>query len=359
MSASVPVAAPPTVPPKSDSDVLAPLQLLLGDEEFLIARAVAEIVAAAKSAYPDCEVTDVVGNEVTSGRWAQLLSPSLFGEHRVLVVRQAHEIGKDSGAALQGWIAALPAGLVLVIGHAGGNRGKALVTSLKSANARVVACGKLTGARDRLMFVRSELRRFGARISGAASEHSPDDSPEAVARAIVQTVGAGLRELSAACRQLVVDTGGEVTMAAVRRYYHGKADVTGFAVADAVMVGDTAGALESLRWAISVGVDPVLVADALADGVRSIARVSSGGQGNAHQRSAYQLAGALGMPPWKVERAQRQARGWTPTALADAMQQAAQANSAVKGGGNDRVYALERAVLAMTRLRGRVDRGPG
>jgi DNA polymerase-3 subunit delta len=343
--------------PRNPETQLAPLQLLLGDEEFLVARAVAEIVAATKSAHPDCEVTDVVGSEVTSGQWAQLLSPSLFGEHRVLVVRQAHEIGKDSAAALQDWVAAIPPDLVLVIGHAGGNRGKALVAALKGAGARVVACGKLTGYRDRLAFVRAELRRFGGRLSVPASGYSAEDSPEAVAGAIVATVGAGLRELSAACHQLVADTGGDVTMAAVRRYYSGKADVTGFVVADAVMVGDTAGALESLRWAISIGVDPVLVADALADGVRSVARVSSAGRdgtakGDAGGRgNAYQLAGALGMPPWKVERAQRQARGWTLTALADAMQQAARVNSAVKGGGNDRVYALERAVLAMTRLR--------
>ncbi|MGH3545551.1 MAG: DNA polymerase III subunit delta [Mycobacteriales bacterium] len=323
-----------TAPPISETDALAPLQLLLGDEEFLVARAIAQIVQAGKAAHSGCEITDVVGSEVTPGQWAQLLSPSLFCEHRVLVIRQAHELGKDSTAVLLGWISELPAELVLVISHAGGNRGKALVTSLKAAGARVVPCGKRIAHRDRLAFVRSELRRFGGRVS--------DD----VVSAIVSTVGAGLRELSAACHQLVADTGGDVSAAAVRRYYHGKADVTGFAVADAVMVGDTAAALEALRWAISVGVDPVLVADALADGVRTVARVSSAGRG-----SAYQLAGALGMPPWKVKRAQRQARGWDGAALAGAMQQAAKVNSAVKGGGHHRVYALERAVLAMTSLR--------
>src|SRR5262249_2919076 len=45
---------------------------------------------------------------------------------------------------------------------------------------------------------------------------------------------------------------------------------------------------------------------------------------------------ALGMPAWKVERAQRQARGWTPDALVDAMRVAADCNAAVKGGSEDR-----------------------
>jgi DNA polymerase-3 subunit delta len=113
------------------------------------------------------------------------------------------------------------------------------------------------------------------------------------------------------------------------------------------MVGDTAGALEALRWALSVGVDPVPIADALADGVRTVARVSGGGRGN-----AYQLASSLGMPPWKVERAQRYARGWTPRGLASAMQVAAAVNGEVKGGADDRVFALERAVMAIAEARG-------
>ena len=83
--------------------------------------------------------------------------------------------------------------------------------------------------------------------------------------------------------------------------------MSGFTVADAAMVGDVPAALEALRWALHVGVDPVPIADALADGVRTVARVASAGRGN-----AYQLASSLGMPAWKIERAQRQARGWTP-----------------------------------------------
>src|SRR6185312_13911691 len=151
-----------------------------------------------------------------------------------------------------------------------------------------------------------------------------------------------LRELVAACSQLIADTGGRIDATTVARYYKGRAEVSGFTVADAVMVGDTAAALEALRWAMHVGVDPVPIADAIADGVRTVARVAAAGTGN-----AYQLAGSLGMPPWKVERAQRQARGWTPDALVDAMRVAAECNAAVKGGSDDRGYALERAVFAV------------
>jgi DNA polymerase-3 subunit delta len=164
---------------------------------------------------------------------------------------------------------------------------------------------------------------------------------------IVEAVGNDLRELASVCSQLVADTGGSIDVDAVTRYHRGRAEVTGFTVADAAMVGDVAGALEALRWALSVGVDPVPIADALADGVRSVARVSGAGRGN-----AYQLASTLGMPPWKVERAQRQGRGWSADGLAAAMRVAAGVNGEVKGGADDRVYALERAVLAITEARG-------
>jgi DNA polymerase-3 subunit delta len=183
-------------------------------------------------------------------------------------------------------------------------------------------------------FVRSEVRRLGASCSDDAAD------------ALLAAVGNDLRELAAACAQLVADTGGRLTAETIARYYRGRAEVSGFTVADAAMVGDVAGALEALRWALHVGVDPVPIADALADGVRTVARVASAGRGN-----AYQLASTLGMPAWKIERAQRQSRGWTADGLVTAMHAAAACNAEVKGGADNRAYALERAVFAMVAAR--------
>jgi DNA polymerase-3 subunit delta len=64
------------------------------------------------------------------------------------------------------------------------------------------------------------------------------------------------------------------------------------------------------------------------------------------------VANTLGLPPWKVERAQRQARGWSPESLAQAMRIAAVCNADVKGGVEDRGYALERAVFDLVSARG-------
>jgi DNA polymerase-3 subunit delta len=98
---------------------------------------------------------------------------------------------------------------------------------------------------------------------------------------------------------------------------------------------------------MQLGVPHVLVADALADAVRTIARVSGAGRGNPNQ-----LAGELGMPPWKIRKAQGQSRGWNPDGLATAMRVVARLNAEVKGVAADPGYALERAVLEVAAAKG-------
>jgi DNA polymerase-3 subunit delta len=132
----------------------------------------------------------------------------------------------------------------------------------------------------------------------------------------------------------------------VRAYHTGRAEVTGFAVADLAVVGNIAGALEALRHALAVGVPSVVVADALADGVRSIARVAGAGRGD-----PYALAKRLAMPPWKVKRAQGQARGWTEAGVRRALGVVAELNADVKGAAADAEYSLDRAVRALAQAR--------
>jgi DNA polymerase-3 subunit delta len=312
----------------------APLVLVLGDEDLLVARAVAHAVDAAREVDPVADVLDHEASALSPGEMAEMLSPSLFGGRRVLVVRSGQDARKDLVAALLAYAEAPDPEVSLVVTHSGGAKGKALADGLKSAGATVVAAAKLTRHRDRVEFVRAEMRRLGGRCTDDAAE------------ALLAAVGNDLRELASACSQLIADTDGRIGADTVARYYRGRAEVSGFTVADAAMVGDVPAALEALRWALHVGVDPVPIADALADGVRTVSRVASAGRGN-----AYQLASSLGMPAWKVERAQRQARGWTPDGLVDAMRAAADCNAEVKGGADDRGYALERAIFAVAAAR--------
>lgn len=313
---------------------LAPILLVLGDEELLAARAVSDAVDAARAVDPGADVREYEAGSLTPGEIAEMLSPSLFGGRRVLVLRNGQDVRKDLATALLAYAKSPDPEVTLVVTHLGGAKGKAFADGLRSAGATVVSAAKLKRDSDRIAFVRNEIRRHGG-------ECGPD-----AAAALLAAVGNDLRELAAACSQLVADTDGRIRTETVARYYRGRAEVSGFTVADAVMVGDASGALEALRWALHVGVDPVPIADAIADGVRTVARVASAGRG-----SPYQLASSLGMPAWKIEKAQQRARGWTGEGLADAMRAAAECNAAVKGGAEDRGYALERAIFAVTAAR--------
>ena len=313
---------------------LPPILLVLGDEELLATRAVTEAVARAREVDPDVDVREYQAGTLTVGEIAEMLSPSLFGGRRVLVLRSGQDARKDLSTALLAYAKNPDPDVQLVVLHLGGAKGKAFADGLRAAGATVVPAMKLKGDRERAAFVRDEIRRNGGKCTPDAAD------------ALVAAVGNDMRELAAACSQLLADTDGRISADTVARYYRGRAEVTGFTVADATMIGDVPGALEALRWALHVGVDPVPIADALADGVRTVARVAAAGRG-----SPFQLAKTLGMPAWKIEKAQVRARGWTPEGLVEAMRVAAECNAAVKGGADDRAYALERAVFSVAAAR--------
>ncbi len=311
-----------------------PLHLILGGEELLVDRSVAAIVQAARACAgtDDVPVDHLRAGDVSTNELAELLSPSLFADERVVVLEAADEAGKDAAALIDSAAADLPPGTVLVVVHSGGGRAKALAAQLRERGAHIHQCAKIAKAGERAAFVRAEFRALNIKA---------DDE---TVGALLDAVGSDIRELASACSQLVADTGGAVDANAVRRYHSGKAEVTGFDIADKAVVGDIAGSTEALRWAMSRGVAHVLIADALAEAVHTIARVRplSGG--------AHRLAGELGMPPWRIEKAQKQARRWTPDRIATAIRLVAALNADVKGAAADPNYALENTVRKVAQL---------
>jgi DNA polymerase-3 subunit delta len=309
--------------------------LVVGDEPVLVDRAIRDTVTSLRARDPEAEVVTIVAEALPATDLSVVLSPSLFGDRQVVVMRDLQDLSSDDGKRLAAALSDLPAEIAVILVHAGGQKGRALLKSLGEVAGSRIDCPKLTKYRDRLDFVRAEITRAGGTTT------------EGAARALLDGVGSDLSGLAMACAQLVADTGGRVDADAVLRYYATPAEVSGFAVADAAVDGDPAAALAQLRWALATGVSPVLVTSALASGVRQIARVASAGRG---ARPA-DLARDLGMPSWKVERVQRQARGWRPEGIAAALAAVADADAAVKGAGVDPAYALERAVLTVTAAR--------
>ncbi|MEU4683346.1 DNA polymerase III subunit delta [Streptomyces xinghaiensis] len=314
-------------------DPLAPVTLAVGQEELLLERAVREVIAAARAADADTDVRDLTPDVLQPGTLAELTSPSLFAERKVVVVRNAQDLSADTVKDVKAYLGSPAEEITLVLVHAGGAKGKGLLDAARKAGAREISCPKMTKPADRLSFVRGEFRAAGRSAT-----------PEAC-QALVDALGSDLRELASACSQLAADVDGPIDDAVVARYYTGRAEASSFTVADRAVEGRAAEALEALRWSLSTGVAPVLITSALAQGVRAIGKLASAPRG----ARPGDLARELGMPPWKIDRVRQQMRGWSADGVSEALRAVAEADGAVKGGGADPGYALEKAVVAVAR----------
>ncbi|AQA04516.1 DNA polymerase III subunit delta [Mycobacterium sp. MS1601] len=310
------------------------LHLILGEEELLVERAITAVLAQARklAGTRDVPVDRLRAGEVSTSELAELLSPSLFADERVVVLEAAAEAGKEAVALIASVAGELPEGTMLVVVHSGGGRAKALAGQLKDLGAEVHPCAKITKPGERVDFVRREFRALRVKVD------------EDTVNALIDAVGSDVRELASACSQLVADTDGRVDAASVRRYHSGKAEVKGFDIADKAVLGDVQGAAEALRWAMLSGEPRVVLADALAEAVHTIARVGplSG--------DPYRLASELGMPPWRIQKAQKQSRRWSRDGVADAIRLVAALNADVKGAAADADYALEAAVRKVAEI---------
>jgi DNA polymerase-3 subunit delta len=319
-----------------------PVTLIVGEEELLVERAVSAVLAnavqassGASGADSSPDVHEVAAAGLAAGELTALTAPSLFGGGCLVVVRAVQDAAKDVAAELIRLAASPAPDVTLVITHAGGARNKALLTDLAAAGARRVDCPVVKRFGDRMDFLRAEFSRAGRKADDGGL------------RALLDAVGTDLRDLAAACSQLAADTTGVIGQETVARYYRGRAEATGFSVADRACEGSLTAALEQLRWALATGTSPVLISSALASGLRTLGLVGSVGRG----LSPNALAADLGLPPWKIDKARQQLRGWTAAGLATAHAAVAEADAQVKGEAASAGYALERAITTIVACR--------
>ena len=317
-----------------------PLVLITGPESILAERALASVVSELRVTAPDLEVVRLQAATYEAGSLRVHASPSLFGGEKAMVVLDLDEAPDELQTDLLAFLAAPEPDITLVVTHKSGQRGKKVLDTLKKGGARVVEAPAIKSDRDKSDFAMHEFRAARRRAS-----------PEAV-RALIEAVGKDLRELAAACQQLISDTTGVIDEVLVEKYHGGKVEATGFRVADAAIAGNSGEALRLLRHAIATGVDPVPIVAVLAQQLRQLVRVGFAGRG----RSA-DVARDLGMAPWQVDKARRALSGWDSEALARSIQAVAAADFEVKGGGRDPVYAVERAILTITHERRSGGRG--
>lgn len=310
--------------------------LVSGPERFLADRVVRDIRQQLLAADPELEIHDVDATLYGAGELFTLASPSLFGEPRLIRVENVEKATDAFLEDAKRYIAEADASTTLVLRHAGGVRGKALLDTVRgvagvAVGAIEIACPEMKKDTERLSFAQTEFQRLGAQAQSAA------------VRALVAAYGTDLAEIAGTIARLVANVGQRITESDVVTATEGRVEAGAFRVADAAIAGRSAEALELLRQSLSTGTDPIPMLAALNMKVRAMARVY-GAQG-----STAQLAKEHGMAPWQADRAVKDTRGWREADLAQAIDLAAETEWLLKGGTRDPEYALERYLLFIAR----------
>lgn len=313
--------------------------LISGPESLFADRAWSSIREQLRLSDSSLEIHDVEASQYEHGTLFTLASPSLFGEPRLIRVSGVEKSSDAFIIDAKRYLEAPDETTTLVLRHAGGQRGKAVLDAIRSEsdNRVEILCPEVKPA-DRINVARSELRRLGSQIEPGALNM------------LVEAFQGSLEELISACTQLVDDTDGKrINEGDVERITGGRVEANAFRVADAAIAGRTAAALVLLRQSLSTGTAPIPLLAAINMKVRAMARVygTSGSSG--------QLARSLGMAPWQVDRAKKDLRGWREIDLAHTINQGAESELLLKGGTRDPQFALERYVLLISRKGHRLD----
>ena len=306
------------------------LVLIQGSESLLADRAISQII----SKYPNAQISNLYSDEIEVGVITDNLAPSLFGDQRLVVIRDIQDLDADCSEEVISYLENQDQNLILVLWHKGGVKGKGLVDKIKKLEPQIIPAEAIKKDSEKSDFIRNEFKSLNRKITTEAVQ------------ALIDSLGSDLRELGAACSQLASDVALQkvIDETDVAKYQQGRVESTGFDVADAAVDGKTAEALIALRNALATGTDPVLIVSALASSFRTLAKVS----GSSKSSNSYELASSLALAPWQIEKARKQLAGWSDNGLVKAVIAIAAVDADIKGAASDPKYALERAIMTVS-----------
>lgn len=312
----------------SGSAAVAPVHLIVGDDEFLTERARLSV----QRSVPTAQLTRLRAAEVTVGEIIEATSPTLFGDERIIVISDMDKVGKEiTDIVINACLNPAP-GMTLVVVYS------VTAKTMKKKKKAPVVIGKLQKIAQVHEVYSLHPKELNQWVTREFAAHKVRPTPDVV-NAVLDGVGSDLRELASAVSQLVFDTGGNVTREAVQAYYVGIAEVANWDIADAAVEGKVEAAVATCRRALQLGAEPVAIAAALANKVGAIARLYTARGDN------FTLASQVGMAPYAVKLAQPVARRWSGDNISKAVVLVDELDANVKGlSGQDPAYLIEAAV---------------
>lgn len=307
--------------------------VVVGEEAWLRRRAVERVVSAYLS--PAEQELNLDQLDAAEADVAEILTRAntlpFFGSTRVVVVRQADRLPAAAQERLAAYLEANPPACVLVLEAASLDRRRRLWGVLQRV-AEVVEADPLE-VRDAVAWVTSRVRELGKRITGEA------------ARALVAAVGTDLHALSGEVEKLVAYAGERATLqlSDVEAVASHGAEVSVFALTDAVAAGDAAAALRVLHRLLERE-NPVGLVALLASHFRALLYTQAL---VAQRASSGQVRQALGSRAWLFGRYREQVRRLGSGRLAELYQHIERTDLQLKTSGGAADVLVQQLVVRL------------
>ena len=291
-----------------------PVHLLWGQDEFLLREAALEILG-------DLRPREVDGAEWEGGETADLMTPSLFGERRALVVSNAKALPDDAVAELKRYLEAPDPDAPLIVTVTVGERAKA-----------PAALAKLFDGVGSVVEVKVQRKELPGWLAQRARVKELNLAPEG-AVALVDTLGEDPAALEQALEQLASAFPGErITAELVGRQFRGLGEQHIWDLCDRAFGRDLPGAMRSLRTLMEARGEGLMILGGLASRLRDLIRVRS----LPERMPPGELAKQAGLRfEWQARRYRDLAKRYTLEELASVHERIVWADRALKSGATD------------------------
>jgi DNA polymerase-3 subunit delta len=318
---------------RQTSEAPVSVALYWGEDEFLLREAAHELLAT-----HGARADEVAGPDWRGGETANLVTPSLFGERRALLVTGAQSLPEAGANELRAYLGApAPDAVLILTAVSRGKSGPALAKAVSAAGGLVRQL--VLRRQDVAGWVVTRAKLRGVALSGPG------------AAALVGAVGESPAELAQAVEQLGSAFAGEaVGPEEIRAQFRGLGDQQIWDLCDHALAGRLGAALVTLRALLEDREAGLLILGGVAARVRDLIRVRA----LSDRMPAADAARAAGLRfDWQVRRYREQAARFTPEELNALHRRLVEADRALKGGVPEDVV-LPGLVAA---LAGRADTG--
>lgn len=291
-----------------------PVHLLWGQDEFLLREAALEILG-------ELRAREVDGAEWEGGETADLMTPSLFGERRALLVSNAKALPDEAVAELRRYLEAPDPDAPLVVTATVGERAKV-----------PAALAKLFDGVGSVVEVKVQRKDLPGWLAQRARVKALNLATEG-ASALVDTLGEDPAALEQALEQLGSAFPGErMTAELVGRQFRGLGDQHIWDLCDRAFARDLPGAMRSLRTLMEGRGEGLMILGGLASRLRDLIRVRS----LPERMPPGELAKQAGLRfEWQARRYRDLAKRYSVEELAAVHERIVWADRALKSGATD------------------------